>query len=178
MILNVPYHSQFTDISDPYWMLRGCSIVCLKMVLGYYGKNREIMDLINEGKEAGGYGKSGWFQDAVVALAKANGVNSFRKEGIDENLGVEEIRENLDKGNPVIISGVKHFMEQTKFHLVVITGYEEEEGKLSGFYYHDPENTDKNRAENDRERGYNRFVSLENFKKDWRKMAIYFEKIK
>jgi len=176
MKLDVPYHSQFTDIQDSYWMLRGCAIVCLKMVLEYYGKDLPIMDLIDRGNANGGYGKSGWFHDALINLAEENGVSAWRKEAINNIDGINELVESLRERNPVIVSGTKRFMEQTKFHQIVLTGFEEKDRKIEGFYYHYTENTDKNRAENDRERGVNRFVSTENFQKDWRGMAIFFKK--
>ena len=130
MKLDVPYYSQFLDIDDKYWMPRACGIVALKMVLDFYlpaGKAGKkdippIMELINSCEKAGGYGKSGWFHDALVSLAKSFGFESSRKEKMDTDIGTEEIVGHLKEGRPVLISAVKYILGQTKFHMVVVIG--------------------------------------------------------
>ncbi|MFA6340721.1 MAG: C39 family peptidase [Candidatus Paceibacterota bacterium] len=172
MKLNVPYYSQFIDVSDRYWMPRACLITCLKMVLNYYGKAEDVSidDLIKKGQDIGGYGKSGWFHDSIVALAKDLGLEVHREEKIDTEEGLLHIKGSIDKNDPVIVSIVKDILGQKKFHTVVITGYEEKDGKISGFYFHDPESTSDER---NREA---KFVDTDIFKSEWRRMAIFFGK--
>ncbi len=167
MKLDVPYYSQFLDVEDRYWMPRACGIVALKMVLDFHRKDiPPIMELIEICSKAGGYGKSGWFHDALVSLAKSFGLESYRKEKMDADGGTEEIVSSIRNGKPVLISAVKYILGQTKFHMVAVTGFEEKDGVLTGIYYHDPEATDI-------EKGKHIFVGIDTFKREWRKMAIF-----
>lgn len=167
MKLDVPYYSQFLDVKDRYWMPRACGIVALKMVLDFYGKNiPTAMELIDTCSKAGGYGKSGWFHDALISLAKNFEFEAYRKEKMGADGGTEEIINFLKEGKPVLISVVKYILGQTKFHMVVATGFEEKDGVLAGIYYHDPEATDK-------DKGQHIFVDINTFKREWRKMAIF-----
>lgn len=148
-------------------MPRACGIVALKMVLDFYRKDiPATMELINSCEKAGGYGKSGWFHDAIISLAKSFGFEAYRKEKMDAESGTEEIVNFLKEGKPVLISAVKYILAQTKFHMVVATGFEEKDGVLTGIYYHDPEATDK-------DKGQHVFVDINTFKREWRKMAIF-----
>ncbi len=171
MRLDVPYVSQYLDIADPYWKDRSCSVACLRMALSMKEGAPSLDSLVLEGKNTYGYDPSrGWTHKAIVSLFSDHGVlaesREFKKEGEFEK-GVEEIIASLDQGKPVLISAVKNFQEEKKFHTVLFVGYEKDEkGKISGFYYHDP-------AFDDREKGQNLFVSFEIFKKYWRRMAIF-----
>ena len=85
---------------------------------------------------------------------------------MDPEKGMASIIDALRRNHPVIVSATKHILGQTKFHMVVITGYEEDRGAITGLYYHDPESTT-------RERGQHLFVDKETFMREWRKMAIF-----
>ena len=50
--------------------------------------------------------------------------------------------------------------------MVLFVGFEKEENRVEGFYYHDPDIEDG-------EMGENLFVSFDRFKKYWRRMAIF-----
>ncbi len=171
MRLDVPYTSQYLDIADPYWKDRSCSVACLRMVLSMRGDVPTLETLVLEGKDKYGYDPSrGWTHKAIVSLFSDYGIlaqsREFKEEGLFEK-GVEEIVNSLDQGNPVLISAVKNFQEEKKFHTVLFVGYEKDtKGEVSGFYYHDP-------AFDDREKGQNLFVPFETFKKYWRRMAIF-----
>ncbi len=172
MKLIVPYYSQFIDVQDKYWMPRACLPTCLKIILTYHKKseNTSLDQLIIDLNEKGGYGKSGWFHDHIVEKAKEHGLYAYREEKMNEDKGVAEIKKTLDEGNLVIVSVIKFVLGQTKFHTVVLVGYEEKAGAITGFYFHDPESTSDNR---------NRepfFTDIDTFKRQWRKMAIFIEK--
>jgi len=170
MKLEVPYYSQFLDVHDEYWIPRACGICCMKMVFEYFGKDApSVLDMAKLSEKEGGYGKSGLFHDYIVVSAKKLGLISHREEKMEEGTGIEKILSELKNKKPVIISAVKEILGQTKFHMVVLTGFEEEDGELSGFYFHDPEAVS-------RERGSYVFVPLGDFKKSWRKMAIFMAK--
>ena len=192
MKLSVPYYSQFVDIQDPFWMLRACGGVCLKMVLEYQlGESKKVPDILsicNEAKDNGGYDMvNGWVHDYLVNKAQEFDLQAHRSEGLTHI--TDEIFASLDKGNPVIVSVEKRVLEQTRFHLIVIVGYEndaEETGtnavdrgndsvdmfkiKPSAyFYYHEPESTDKSR-------GAYRTCDIETFTNYWRGKAIFISK--
>lgn len=192
MIIDFKYKSQYMDVKDPYWQPRSSSIVCLKMVMDYYRagdkKNKlpAVEDLIKEGFLIGGFGINGWMHDAIVMLAHNYGFSAYRQEfrsmdidydskktrdGIYHDKlsqdGVEKIVRYLHSKKPVIVSAVKKFQqEEDKFHTVVLIGYEEKDGKIVGFYYHDPNALV-------REDGEKQFVNMESFEKFWRRLAIF-----
>jgi hypothetical protein len=185
MKLSVPYYSQFLDVEDSFWMLRACGATALKMVAEFQGKELpSIVDVCNEAKEKGGYDmQNGWIHDYIVNKAKELGLNAHRTE---RDLPIiDEIIASLDAGNPVIVSIEKRVLEQKRFHIVVIVGYEKGEVEESGvipdiadsyrlksnscFYYHEPESTDRNR-------GAYRSCDIETFKEYWRGKAIFITK--
>jgi hypothetical protein len=172
MKLKTHYYSQFTDVQDKYWMPRACLPVCLKIILSYHGKADDISidTLITDMNTKGGYYENGWRHDHIVEKAKEFGFYAYRQEQMNEVQGITELRKTLDAGNPVIVSVIKFILGQTKFHTVVLVGYEEKGGAITGFYFHDPESTstDRNREAP--------FVDIDTFKRQWRRMAIFIEK--
>jgi hypothetical protein len=186
MKLDVPYYSQFVDVTDPFWMLRACGATSLKMVAEYHGKKvPDIISLCEEAKEKGGYDMvNGWVHDYIVHKAEALGLQAHRRE-IDQNI-INEVIESLKVGNPVIVSVEKRVLEQRRFHIIVLVGYEGVQTSQTkadraddidtfklipthGFYYHEPESTDK-------ERGAYRFCDVETFLEYWRGKAIFITK--
>lgn len=163
MKLDVPYYSQFIDIQDPFWMLRACGACSLKMVAEFHGKTvPDILSLCNEAKERGGYDmQNGWIHDYLVMRARELGLQAERKEGVTE---LDEIIVSLESGNPVIVSVEKRVLEQKRFHMLVIVGFDD-----NGFIYHEPESTDK-------ERGQFRMCSYDSFMEYWRGKAIFITK--
>jgi uncharacterized protein YvpB len=160
MQLSVPYYSQFIDIQDPFWMLRACGAASFKMVAEYHGKSVPgLLDLCKEAQERGGYNmNNGWVHDYLVMKMRESGLVSERKEGVTD---IGAIITSLDKGNPVIASVEKRILEQTRFHMIVIVGYDDKD-----IIYHEPESTD-------RERGQYRRCSRETFIEYWRGKVIF-----
>ena len=156
--LDVPYSSQFLDAQDSFWNIRSCGGACIKMVLDYYASinsdiksNLSILEIMNTAKETGGYDtENGFIHDWAVKYFKQMGLGSYRQEGLS---GFEEIKESLDNNNPVIVSVTKKVLEQNKFHLILIVGYEMETNILNKggeivnkVMYHEPESTDVSRG--------------------------------
>lgn len=160
MKLNVPYYSQYVDIQDPFWMLRACGAASLKMVAEFHGKEvPDLLSLCEEAKERGGYDMvNGWVHDYIVTKAKELGLEAERKEGLGET---DDLFAFLKAGNPAIVSVEKRILEQRRFHIVVLTGYDD--GKV---IYHEPESTDK-------DRGQNRTCDIDTFMNYWRGKAIF-----
>jgi len=163
MKLQVPYYSQYVDITDSFWMLRACGATCLKMIGEFHGKIvPDIVTLCNEAKDRNGYHMAnGWVHDYLVTKAKEFGLHAERKEKL---ITLDEIIASLDRGNPVMVSVEKRVLEQTRFHIVVVVGYEG-----NSIFYHEPESTDK-------EKGKYRTCTQEEFKNYWRGMAIFISK--
>jgi phosphoribosylformylglycinamidine (FGAM) synthase PurS component len=140
----------------------------------------DILTLCNEAKERGGYHlHNGWVHDYLVTKATELGLDAHREENITD---LSKIKEYLMAGNPVIVSVEKRVLEQTRFHMVVLVGYEEVVSSASDsllphtphstpciFYYHETESTDK-------EKGQYRKVSEEQFMEYFRGKAIFISK--
>ncbi|MBX4215770.1 C39 family peptidase, partial [Candidatus Parcubacteria bacterium] len=142
--LEVPYYSQFVEISDPEWQSRACGMACLKMVLDFYGApTSSLHGMVVKGKEEGGYTPSGWLHDYSLKVAEHYGFAGERREKMEVGPSLAEFKDRLAKGEPIIVSVFKNFSEKDKFHQVVLIGFEEKEGALTGFYCHDPDSPDK-----------------------------------
>lgn len=168
MKLDVPYYSQFVDIEDPFWMLRGCGACAMKEVFEFYGEVvPDLLTLCKEAQETGGYDmENGWMHAHIVNKAVSYGLKAYRKEGISD---VVEILSSLKDGKPVIVSVEKRVLEQTRFHIILLVGFEEHQGNVSQFYYHESESTNK-------EKGKYRSCSKETFLQFFRGKAIFISK--
>lgn len=186
--LNVPYYSQHQDVAEPSWRPRSCGIVCAKMVLKYLRpKNEEsIDDLIEEGVIIGGYTDHGWDHETITRLFRNRGIHSYKEEfrsvlvesskrefldSAFQNLmitdGINKIHKSLENKKPVLVSVETGFDENKESHLIVLTGFAEDEIGLEGFFYNDP--NAKVGVKKDK------FTELGKFRKFWRKMAIFVD---
>jgi uncharacterized protein YvpB len=163
MRLEVPYYSQFVDIQDPFWMLRACGVASFAMVAKYHGVHvPSLVDLCNEAKDRGGYDMSnGWVHEYLITKAQELGLTAYRREGLTD---IKEILQSLDNGDPVIVSVEKRVLEQTRFHLLVVVGYD-----VDTLLYHEPESTNK-------EKGRYRICSKQIFLEYFRGKALFISK--
>lgn len=181
MKIDIPYYSQYSYSIEKDWQSRSCAIVCLKMVLGFYDKNIEPMSLIEEGlkisenlklkgREKDGYTREfGWGHELLIILLKNNGVLPYRQDFKNPNfeseyitLGLEKIRQNILDKKPVFVSIAKDIKNpQTSGHMVVVSGIENDGENIKSFYINDPENEE------------NKNIFIEDFKKVWKKLAIF-----
>lgn len=164
MKLSVPYYSQFIDIQDPFWMIRACGAASLKMVAEFHDKEvPDLLSLCNEAKDRGGYDMTnGWVHDYIVNKLRELGLQAERKEGLTS---ADEIVASLDAGNPVIVSVEKRVLEQKRFHILVIVGYED-----GNIIYHEPESTDRGK-------GQYRTCDVQTFMNYWRGKAIFMSRV-
>ena len=182
MKLNVPYHSQFLEVEDFHWNIRSCSGACTAMVLEYLtGKKIDILEFMKEAEGNGGYDKiNGMNHDYIINFFEKEGLKSWRYKNLDTKDTLAEIDilvEELEKGNPVIVSINKYILEQKKFHLILLIGLEKDEiGNITHFYYHEPEATIVSVEDDLAVGGANRCVDVETFKKCWRGKAIFVSK--
>lgn len=196
MKLNVPYYSQQHDVTNEAWRSKACAIVAVKMVLDFYRVEDErheptIDELIAEGVAIGGYLPIGWDHAALIRLFHNHGLFAYNEEfrsclvdleNPDATIctdalvkgGIEKIIAVLDSGSPVIVSAVKYFTEDDKPHVVVITGYEQDEfGQVTGLYYHDPEPKEEGGGSASAKAGEHAFVARADFETHWRRFAIF-----
>ena len=187
MKLDIPFISQYSDSFNADWQPRSCAIACIAMLLDFYNVKIKPMDLVEEGlsiskkfadsgKALSGYTEEfGWGHDVLVILLCGHGMPAYRQEfrGIDDKLmffGIEKIKKQISSKNPVIVSIAKDINNpRSSGHLVLATGFEEAEGNIKGLYINDPEA--KNQGE-----GGNKFVDISDFKKAWKRLAIFAEK--
>jgi len=191
-ILNVPYYSQYRDVKDEYWKPRACGAICLKMVLDFLKQpqslSMNVEEFVKLANERGAYGEGGWVHQGLVDTAKEFGVKMKRREFkknpkirtnavflSEENIaklkeGIKEILLSLKNKKPVLVSAIKRWEEKEKFHMVVLTGFEVDEGgEVKGFYYNDTD------YQSEKE-GKDLFVGIEIFKKYWRRLVIFVDK--
>ncbi len=186
-VLEVPYHSQFLEVENSFWNIRSCGGACIKMICDYHDVPAEsILEIMEYAENNGGYNMdNGFVHDFAVNYFKKRGLYSERVDlgflTLDDEAKREDnfskIIENINEENPVMVSIVKHTLEQTKYHLVLIVGYkyfliDENLGdkagnrKITSITYHEPESTTE-------ERGQYRECSIETFYRAWLGKAIF-----
>lgn len=176
-IIDLPYFSQLRDIEAEEWKRRGCGVAVIAMVVNYYRPEAiQYLDhLIDEANAIRPFTERGWAHDVLVLLAHNYSVLGYREEFktiSDEHqiyfrdAGIEKIAREVTAGRPVIISTVRKFNEEDKFHMVVITGVKQVGEMIEGFYYSDPDYATE-------KEGKDQYVDLLTFKKFWRRMAIF-----
>lgn len=183
--LKIEYHSQHDESIEEEWREKSCAIVCMKMVLNFYGLNSvSITDLIKEGVLIGGYKDGNWHHDILCRIFRNHGFHAYNEEfrsvkvdldnerfsasKFEEKLscqGLEKIAGEIENNRPVLVSVTENFGANKWPHVIVINGYEGEIDDLKGFYINDPDSRHHDVID--------RFVSMEDFKKYWRKFAIF-----
>lgn len=173
-IINVPYFSQYTDLKDKYLALTSCGMMSLYMVLEYYklkGLLKKTLpcpeEMVITGRETiNGYKPGiGWIHQYFVDVAKNYGIFSERKEKLPNFL---TIKKALDDEHPIVISVERRCLSGVSFHMVVITGYEEDtSGNIINFFYNDP-------AFLEEKDGKERICSIEQMQTFWRNKVIFF----
>ncbi|OGD67977.1 hypothetical protein A3I18_00105 [Candidatus Campbellbacteria bacterium RIFCSPLOWO2_02_FULL_35_11] len=157
-IFDVPFFSQFKDITTEKWKKVGCGIASMAMIIDYY-KPAEVSanSLLNEGIRAGAYIEdAGWSHKGLALLADDHGLVGTTHDLSSSNMDAafDQFEKTLEKG-PVIAS-VHYTFEPTNPipHLAVINGI-----KGDTLYYSDP-------AEGQGT------ISVEKFKRAWKKRYI------
>ncbi len=122
------------------------------MVSEFHGvQTGDLLALCNEARERGGYDmKNGWTHDYIVMKAKEFGLEAYRKEGMTD---IDEIIASLTSGNPVIVSVEKRVLEQKRFHMIVLVGYEKSQISQTNADLADNTQNADSRGSNAEERG-------------------------
>lgn len=159
----VPFYSQHWDLDKwkelgyashaeaKYWEESSCGILCVKMIIDAFRLKHgqavlpSTKDLIFEAVTQGSYtDENGWKHEGLR--------NLMRDMGYKADTGVfkpEELKKALDEGALPIASvrwgfeaKQKKLKEKIAFwrkyggHLIVLLGYKQEKGELTGFYVH------------------------------------------
>lgn len=133
----VPFYSQFYDISDPAWQKVGCGIASVAMLIGYYAEEPLSVDtLLAQGIAAGAFlPAAGWTHAGLIDLARPFGLTGSSQSlaHLTPDAALTALRSVVAEA-PVMAS-VHYTFEPTNPipHLVVVTGIDE-----TTVYYNDP----------------------------------------
>lgn len=135
-IPNVPFYSQFKNITSPVWQKVGCGVASLAMIVDYYKPAVSVDTLLSKAVSLGAYDtKAGWTYSGLIGVAKQYGL-----EGSIHDLGKSSTANafaqlvNQTKDGPVIASVHYKFDPKNPIpHLVVINGVADDV-----VYYNDP----------------------------------------
>jgi len=159
-IPNVPFYSQFTDITSAKWKKVGCGIASLAMVIAYYKPDTVTVDtLLAQGIASGAYNtNAGWIHKGLISLSQRYGLggSSYNLASSNTAVALETFRRSLAEG-PVIASIHYKFDPKNPIpHLVVITAID---GEV--VYYNDPASSKGQKQ-----------ISTTQFLKAWKKKFI------
>jgi len=157
---NVPFYSQFSDISAPEWRKLSCGIADLAMIINFYQPGAVSADtLLEEGIAAGAFiDGAGWSHQGLVSLARAYGLQGSTHDlsNLDMDAAFAEF-EKFIKNGPVIASVYYKFDPNSPIpHLAVINGIKE-----GVVYYNDPAGQSANEK-----------ISIADFMRGWKKRFI------
>jgi Peptidase_C39 like family len=163
--MSLPFYSQKATDVPKDWQYRACGVASLRMAIeAKVGKAKNTEELINEGVKIGAYLPGiGWKHDGLITLAKNNGAQGYRKEFPDKAEGIEYLRQAIKRGEYPIVSVRVDGLADS--HLVVLSEYGEQ-GGTRGFFYNDP-------AKEDSKSGAHIFISLDEFTRLWRGLAVF-----
>lgn len=156
----VPFYSQFSDITLSEWQKLGCGVASLAMVVNYYNPDStSVMALLNQVIASGAYQDGvGWKHAELAVLASKYGLSGqvydFYK--LNNEAAFDKFLELLKDG-PVIVSIHNKFDPRaTLGHIIVATGYENGE-----IIYNDPTY------------GPDKRISLDGFLNGWKRRFIF-----
>ncbi len=159
-IPEVPFYSQFSDISSAKWQKVGCGIASLAMLIDFYQPGVVTVDaLLKQGIAAGAFNDiSGWSHQGLVNLAQKYDMKgtTYDLSGSSAAAAFSQFQKAVNAG-PVIASVHYKFDPKNPIpHLVVISGISD--GMV---YYNDP--AAKSGGKN---------ISVQDFMRAWKKRFI------
>lgn len=135
-IPNVPFYSQFTNITSPSWKKVGCGIASLAMIIDFYKPAVSVDTLLGQGIATGAYDyNAGWTYAGLIRLAKKYDLTgtSYDLASSKSSVAFAKLKE-FAKDGPVMVSIHYKFDPKSKIpHLVVIDGITDDT-----VYYNDP----------------------------------------
>lgn len=163
---DVPFYSQFKDITSSTWQKVGCGVTSLAMIIDYYNSEAiSVNKLLTQGVAMGAYQKNaGWTHKGLVSLSKKYGLdgNNYDLSKLSGEVAFSQFKDFLKDG-PVIASvHYKFDVKSTIPHLVVINGIDGDT-----LYYNDPAAKVGEKK-----------ISMADFQKAWKKKFIVVRPIK
>lgn len=133
----VPFYSQFQDVSAVAWQKQACGIASLAMIIDFYKTDEISVDtLLAQGISADAYDeKVGWIYKGLMQVAKKYGLEGTTYDFGNKStkIAFTELEKFLKEG-PVIVSVHYGFNPKSTIpHLVVIDGIDKDI-----MYYNDP----------------------------------------
>jgi predicted double-glycine peptidase len=158
-IPDVPFFSQFKDISSAKWKKVGCGIADLAMVIDYYKPGTVSPEaLLKQGVQAGAYSSAGWTYAGLVRVANNYGLDGgwYDLAASGSQPALAQLKASVG-GGPVIASVHYKFDPKSPVpHLVVVTAIRD--GLV---YYNDPAAGEGGKS-----------ISQESFLSAWKKRFI------
>ena len=159
---DVPFYSQFTDITSPSWKKIGCGIASLAMLIEHHNPGKvEVDTLLQEGINANAYlNNAGWTYAGLIGISKKYGMGgaAYDLGGSSMETAFSRLETALEKG-PVMVSVHYTFDPANPIpHLAIATGIQD-----GVFYYNDPA-----------EKSGGGSISVAQFKSSWKKRYIEF----
>lgn len=156
----VPFYSQFSDITAPTWQKVGCGVTSLAMVIDYYMPDAvSVNTLLKQGIAAKAYLPSaGWTYAGLISLSKKYGLDgeSYSLASLSSLSALEQFKTYVQSG-PVIASIHYKFDPKSPIpHLVVIDAIVNDV-----VYYNDPAAKTGEKT-----------ISTSDFLKGWKKRFI------
>lgn len=156
----VPFFSQFTDITSPYWEKVGCGITDLTMIIDYYHPEAAtVNEMLHKGIAARAYDyNAGWIYQGLINLSHVYGLDGryYDLDGLSQQAALARFESYLGSG-PVILSVHYKFNPASTIpHLIVVNGI-----KNNVVYYNDPATTKGTQS-----------TSLTNFLRGWKRKVI------
>ncbi|MDP3901357.1 MAG: C39 family peptidase [bacterium] len=159
-IPDVPFYSQFNDISSTKWQKLSCGIADLAMIIEFYNPGIVSPDiLLQEGITAGAFiDGAGWSHKGLALLVNRYDLvgTVYDLSSLDKEGAFIQFEKYLQEG-PVIASVYYKFDPQSPIpHLVVINGVDK-----NIIYYNDPAGNSAGEK-----------ISIQNFLNGWKKRFI------
>ena len=163
---DVPFYSQFKDITSAAWQKVGCGVTSLAMIIDYYNPDAvSVNTLLKQGIAADAYLQSaGWTYAGLIQLSQKYGLDgdSYDLGKLSGESAFAQLKTYLKDG-PIIASvHYKFDPKSTIPHLVVINGIDN-----GVIYYNDPAAKSGEKQ-----------ISSADFIKGWKKRFIVVRPVK
>ncbi len=158
-IPDVPFYSQFADISSLSWQKRACGIASLAMLIDFYKPDTITpQKLLIRGINSGAYTDAGWSHQGLANLATKYGLKGkvYDLSKLSSQTAFNQFKDILKNGPVMVSIHYKFDPKSTIPHLVVINGVANDT-----IYYNDPAAKTGEKK-----------ISVADFMKGWKKRFI------
>jgi hypothetical protein len=172
--IELPLCNQYDKAHDESWAYRMCGPCSLWMLIKHKNPDFKLSPLEVRDKliALGGYLENvGFKHGAMAKLGNEYGLNLKYAEKFfytpeEKEKGAEIIKQNLEAGQPVIVSVFYKLDPAKGGHMVVVNGFQEFHGQVVGYDIQDPDSQFKS---------HNYFLTKQEFLAGWRGGMIYSE---